>query len=472
MSATSLLSISGRPTAWEVTMSNRAERRKEPGNYANEQDKLTTIKRTTDTYRDRIELRVTEEEYYENKLGKSLGQITGPTPVTLSKEDAYKYGVETVVVQPKYTPPAGRIVQFRQTRVNEDLNQNIPIATSGGYAGGKIVASQCLQSFLQTLHTPLPQGPSMFDSPLAVQCSGMGRAGGGVVGGVAAIIDMVTQGIEMKDEVRKGRLREGIDAALLFTEAVGNLGESISVSANGFASLGVAATHVLAWTPPLAVASAFISLATIPYHMRGITRSGEILGDLQKSLDNNNDLQWLSKELSNPIKGDGEYYMRRQFGIINREKYAGIVKYIIENGKPETKQRMIGCLQERLKDRINSHRLAIVSAIIGVIGICIFFLCPPLVFLGLGIIGSGSLVSFARYVYDKYSVNALEKALDGLCSFDNIDQDWIRQHAAFAVPYMQTAKLEPTAVQMHDLHIRNKPQEEACHETNFECFAD
>ncbi len=434
---------------------------------------------------DRQPIHVTNKEYV------ATGRMRRPEEVT-ETQDAYEsYGLDNGSREVKWIiDPAPEepneftkfLARMRRTPVNARLNRNTPIVTRGGHAGVKLAQSQFFHKILAIFSdTPFQKSGSLFDSPLALKASGFGRAGGGFIGGCTAIYTMVEQGIEISNEIYKGRWAEGFDAALLFTEAMGTLGDSISVSASGLVSIGAVTAQAVMWASPLALASAFISLVTIPYHMHGIKQSEKILGGLQTSLAKltewkeeaslsdqttrkSNALKWLSDALSDPIKGDGAYYLRRHFGIINREKYAAIVKYICANGETEkgqkTQKEMIGCLQNRLSDRIKSHRLAIVSAMIGIIGVCVFFFAPPLIFLGLGIIGLAGLVSFVRFVYDKRSVNNLEDSLDRLCHFANIPTEWLEENAGFAMDVRRYAKSQAQAIEMHNFRPQQPTEQE------------
>jgi len=270
-------------------------------------------------------------------------------------------------------------------------------------------------------------------SPGAIKIAGGSKIAGGAIVGVAAIYNIAAEIIEICDEVKKGRTWEGVDAGLRLTEAIGNLGEAIATFGQGLAMVN-SSIGAVSWAPPLAIAGAVLSAVTIPLNIRGIIRTKEILDKLNDTNETKS-LNYLKDELLNAEKGDGDFFLKRHFEVINREKYGAQILHIInsdaankspaipDDKKATAKTEMLGALKERLTDKIVSHKLAIAAAVIGLVAVLILFfpvLGPIGMACGLALLGASSAISLTKFILDYRSVARLEKKLDELCPFDKI----------------------------------------------------
>lgn len=340
--------------------------------------------------------------------------------------------------------------RIRRTLYYSKTARHIPIYTQATIALIKSIQSRAIHRLFQAFTEAQNDHDSSNDwmaSRSFLKVAGPTRSIFAGIGGIIALYDVIAQSIELKDEIRKGRAVEGVDAALSIVKGVADLGDSIASFAMGLSMANPTQIPLsaISWAPPLAMISAVVSIASIALNYRGLTRSQQIAEQLERSAFQLRDdseaagaLQWLRDELTDSTNRDGEFYMRRHFEVINREKYAAQVLHIIDHHELADKQELVLALQNRIKDKIFSHKLAILSAIVGLIGITIIFFpfFAPVVW-GFGIVAASGLISMIKFVRDKRSVGRLEDTIDRLCSFESIaehDDDWIKLHAPFAQP--------------------------------------
>lgn len=272
----------------------------------------------------------------------------------------------------------------------------------------------------------------MARSPTIMKAGAGLKLGGGAVVGVSSIYGIIAESIEIVAEVKKGRVHESVDAGLRLVEAVGNLGESIASFTQGIAMLNPAIGAVL-WATPLGIASAALSSVSIAINVSDLLRSKKLSSKLDEKEEEV--LSYLEHELTNAKTGDADFFLKRNFEVINREKYSAQILHIIhskENIPDEAiplekhkvaKKEMIGALKDRIKDKITSHKLAIAAAVIGLIGVLLLFcpfLGPVILGLGLAFVLAASAISFGKYILEYRSVHRLEKKLDELCNFNAI----------------------------------------------------
>ena len=322
--------------------------------------------------------------------------------------------------------------KLRRTDLYKEIALSTPTAVKAGKTVISAAQSKTLQLFLKILGKE-NVGGSWASHPDFLYATGLGRIFGGNVAGIAAIVDLVTQIIELKDEIRKGRKAEGAIAGLQILEAISSIGDSIAVTAMGLESVGAIALNSVLWASPLSIVCAFTSLVTIPVHMLNIHKAKSIVSQLDGFLKPEGDssktsLQWLSQELTDENR-DGECYMSRHFGLFDRERSGARVQHIIKEGSEVQQGKLATALKDRLNIKISNHKLAILSAVVGIIGVAIIFFAAPVVggifSIGFAIIAVSGLLSFVRFLREKQSVNQLEKKLEELCDFDAIPDAWL-----------------------------------------------
>jgi hypothetical protein len=135
-------------------------------------------------------------------------------------------------------------------------------------------------------------------------------------------------------------------------------------------------------------------------------------------------LKTIEEELMDSTNKDGELFVSKHFGIINYEKYSAQILQIIRKGSLQDKAILHEELKERVKQKIDLHKLAILSAVVGFIGVMVLFfpIIGPTV-LGVGLIACAALISLIKYVEEKQSIKRLENVLNRLCKFEKIPHD-------------------------------------------------
>lgn len=316
--------------------------------------------------------------------------------------------------------------QARRSPITQEITLSTPTVLRGAKTAVSISQSKALQWFLAILGKQTTES-TWASHPKVLFGTGIGRVAGGNIAGIAAITDLITQIIELKDEIKKERAVEGAIALLQILEATSSIGDSIAVTAMGLETVGAIALNSVLWASPLSMVCAFTALVTIPVHMLNIHKTNKILDQLK----NTPDLGWLSKELNDTSK-DADYFLTRNFGILDREKAGSQVQYIIEKGSDSKREDLNDALQERLHTKISNHKLAILSAIIGIIGVSLIFFAAPVIggvfSVGFGIIALSGALSFLRFMRERQSVTKLEKRIGELCNYDTIPDSFLGKH--------------------------------------------
>lgn len=315
-------------------------------------------------------------------------------------------------------------VRMRQNAQYGYFARFTPIASSAGR--GAVYASQVFN------HIVLAFPNTFINTPMSESTKewlGKGRLAGISVGAPVALYNIISEAIEIYTQAKKGRLPEGVDAALRLTEQIAALGDTVASFANGLSIGGMVESSAVLWATPLGIVSAALGGISIAINARRIYASNQILG----KLDGYKPLDYLKEELENFDK-DGDFFLDRNFGIINREKYAAQILHIInfdpsnvdEKAIPirkhhSCKREMLNALKGRLQEKITNHKVAILGAIVGLLGVMILFfpvLGPAI--LGFTLLCLAAAIALYRYAKEVSSIHRLENTLDALCDFNQI----------------------------------------------------
>lgn len=330
----------------------------------------------------------------------------------------------------------------------------VPIIVESGKAFVNTIKSKTFMFTWQWLNNAFGRssGPDISKNPKIIKLCGTIRLFV-LVATVIAVYNIVAEAIEIKAEIAKKRWTEGTNAVLRMVDAVSTITDTVASFAMGLAMIKVVKAAQILWATPLAMVGAGLSVVSLALEWRGMKQSKEIQNRLQgpddvdaydnivtkKQLDEINRLPvpesvrrqdraltWLRAELIDSENRDGEFYLRRHFEIINREQYGSQILAIIDQKanleveilpvRQGKKMDLLKALQERISDKIWSHRVAIISVIVSLIGAALIF-CGPLSF-GLGFVVGGAFLGLARFITDRRSVGKLEKTIDTLCPFD------------------------------------------------------
>jgi hypothetical protein len=340
---------------------------------------------------------------------------------------------------------------MRNTRSFARLVRQSPLLVASFLFAGRIVQSDAISLIFSTLfRIGQRAGESVLSQPVWQRAIGGIRAAGifGTLVATYHIVDNIrniydeTINIEyfqnnpdLVPEKCSNRTRERTDAYLYLTHAVAWFIDSIATFTLALVQAGAIAKVAASWAPPTAIAAAILSPAIIWWNYRGIQRSKEIHGFLAKDLalleetskeTDNTPLSWLRWELGNKSRkegghGDGTFYLRRHFEIINREKYSKRIIDIMgtyDSSKSVSSTRnnkaLIIALQERLSKKIDSHKLMIVSAAIAMLGTILLFTGAGSILISFSILGFASFLGAAALWKDWRSVTKLEKEIDRL----------------------------------------------------------
>lgn len=312
------------------------------------------------------------------------------------------------------------------------LSHAVPVAIS--CAEGLVSSVEYANHMMQRMPTN-PSNTKDSSSGISLNTSqvkilGELRFGASVIAGIAAIVNIIGEGENISLEIKRGRTEEVITSAATMTYHIGLLGDAVASTANGLAMSGV--IHAVTWASPLAIASACASSIIIVVNLRAMKRSNELLTLLEGgySLQGKDMFRALEDELTDSKKKDGHYFLKKHFGIINYEKYSAQVLHVIRSGTANSKVALIESFKDRLRDKIACHKLAILSAIVGFIGIAILFfpvLGPAL--LAIGLLTCAALISFIRYIDEMKSIHTLQDRIDKICHFDAIPDNKIPHFA-------------------------------------------
>lgn len=248
-----------------------------------------------------------------------------------------------------------------------------------------------------------------------------------------AIGNIVSNAIELRNEIKKGRRFEQTNAVLEIVNQLAYLGDSIASFASGLATAGIVNGSAVLWATPLSIVSAALSGVTIAIQLRELKKTHEVLQGLLASTPDMS-LKWLKRQLLDTKKGDGDNFLSRHFSILHREKYAAQVLHIINSKSDDplekaipakerktAKLQLVEALRNRIKDKITSHKVTIVANIIGLIGVTLLLIpVPGLAIVGIGLVAISALLSFGKYLQEGLSVRRLEATIDRLCKYNLI----------------------------------------------------
>jgi hypothetical protein len=305
-----------------------------------------------------------------------------------------------------------------------ELSLFTPIVTSG--VQGTISIVQTVDALMQAMPNERRDVDSAHINIDAAKIELMGqfRVISNILTMPLAIASIIEESLNIRDETRKKRPNEVVDAGLRMLLTFSALGDNVASMTNGLSMAGI--TPAIAWATPLAIVSACFSTVIVVINWRAMKQSEKLLAMLEKTgkRDSLEALKALEEELLDSTNRDGELFANKQFGIINYEKYSAQIVQIIRKGTDRSKAALLGELQDRVKQKIDLHKLAILSAVIGFIGVMILFfpVIGPVV-LGVGLIACAALISLIRYVEEKQSIKRLENVIDRLCKFDRIPHD-------------------------------------------------
>lgn len=306
-----------------------------------------------------------------------------------------------------------------------ELSLFTPIITSG--VQGTISIVEYIDALMQAMPNERRrfEGTHGVDIDAAqVELMGQFRIVSNILTAPIAIVGIVEEILNIRDETRKKRLGEILDAGLRMLLAGSALGDNVSSIANGLSMAGI--TPVIAWATPLAIASACVSFVTVAIHLRGMQQSTQLFEVLDKTTqaDCLDALKTIEEELMDSTNRDGELFANKQFGIINYEKYSAQILQIIRKGSLQDKAILHAELKDRVKQKIDLHKLAIISAVVGFIGVIVLFfpVIGPTV-LGVGLIACAALISLIKYVEEKQSIKRLENVIDQICKFEKIPHE-------------------------------------------------
>jgi hypothetical protein len=281
------------------------------------------------------------------------------------------------------------------------------------------------------------QRVSNFNSPLVK----LGSAAVGAIGCTAAIYDIVGQAIEIKNECHKmkqhpDRKAELYDAILRIINAVGNLFDAVGTVMISLVHNHVISPLILTYASPLIFVGLALSIAQLILHIKEVHRGRQTLQKLENS-HKANDLEWLKNELIDWNRRDGEYYLYREFEVINREKYAAQVLAIIDSGDITQKNNLINAMKLRLNHKIKSHYLGLLNNLVNMVGLSILF-NTPFFQAANGILLTGAILSFIKNFSDALSTGHMEKKLDKIYNFqkviDSKGTDWLLKYVPSATP--------------------------------------
>lgn len=343
--------------------------------------------------------------------------------------------------------------KIRRTSEYEETQRYINIVSTAGSAA---VAISKLNTHITNI---LPKSTSKSDggffglsSEVVTRIGGQFKIGGGAISGLSGLVGFISSIRDIANESARGRTRETTDASLRLVESVSTMGASISSITQGLSMVQAIDVAALAWATPLGITSAALSVASLVLNVRGLIQTKEVRDVLD--LPQDQALQKIKEELENTKTGDGIYYATRYFDIVRREKYSAQILHIINSdSNPETydaaiqkdqkatvKAELHKALKSRVDDKIVSHKIAIIAAVICLVAVLTLF-CPfggPIFMaIGLALLGSSSALSLGKFIYDHLSIKKLVVKLDQLCDFNAIPD---HKMPAFARCLSQTMK--------------------------------
>lgn len=332
-------------------------------------------------------------------------------------------------------PKSSFASEFQRHSLTIAATRNIPIVTQAGLAVIYFSQTSAPSLIFQAIHPQSAGAGSVMNNPTLLHIAGRARILTAIEG-IVALGTIIAEAVEIDDQIRKGRTTERNDAILRLVEGVAYLGDSVSSVARGLGMSEMVSQSAVSWAPFLGIASFGLSSVSIVINARGWSQANGLLDQLNTREDERTytttltqqkeiiqeQLKTLREEIENKDgRHDGEYILQRHFEIIDRKKYAAKILRIIQNPHGEiplgSQVHLVKALKARLSDKITSHKLAILSAVVGLVAALILFF-PVLgpVMLGWGLAIAAVTLSFIKYYRDKNSVHRLEAEIDRICN--------------------------------------------------------
>ncbi len=192
------------------------------------------------------------------------------------------------------------------------------------------------------------------------------------------------------------------EAVLRLLEAFAWLSDSMATFLNGLQMLGTLAIQATNWVFALSLLAAFLSLATIALNIKNLYH----VRRLQHLMSNGENPAVILDNLL--MKSDAR--LNKAFDVNARRLRHQLVEVHQQSG--QIQQRAVEALKMRIKIKNFCHKLAIVSSVIALIGMSLFFI--PLAGPGYGMLAVAAGISAVKSLYERQAVRRLNIALGGL----------------------------------------------------------
>lgn len=264
---------------------------------------------------------------------------------------------------------------------------------------------------------------------------------------LSAPATVITLAKTMVNDIYKGDAEDRLNGALVIGAGVTDLLNQSSSVINGLQRLGTLANSAAAWTQPLGIATAALSVFAIIINARELHETNQYLketglgGYTQRDFAKGStdlvkaDTALVGKELSilHKLSGSGKAKLESHFGVDGKKLGAklesmkgqamfinGVARNALKNNKELPKgvtesanklSKEMGVLKERVKYKAFSQKLNILIGVIGLIASIIMLCCPPLLMAALTVAAILTLITIAKKVVDHIKTKNFEIAM-------------------------------------------------------------
>lgn len=208
-----------------------------------------------------------------------------------------------------------------------------------------------------------------------------------------------------------------VDAALDGIGYLGWAGDSLATSGFGAQSLGWL-QNVAVWTTPVAIVSAAFSAVTIVTESLSLREGSRLLSELENptgALDHDAHEDHSTAALTNLLYKN-DYCLHKHFRVDAAKLKTRISEVAIAATNYPTKestakaQTTLDALKDRIKSKNFSNKLAIIAAIVGLIGAIILFF-TPLGTIALALMAASYAISIIKFIFEYRASRKFEAVL-------------------------------------------------------------
>ena len=202
-------------------------------------------------------------------------------------------------------------------------------------------------------------------------------------------------------------LMQKVDAGIGLTTTLSELTEGAVYIAKGLEKFGAVTLGAIKWTTGVTIASVVLSSAVIFTHIRNWYKTHSFLKNADQQLHEKNDDYKKAVDSLVQEKKSGSYLNASKKQLESIKDYS---ENVADSSQLET---LYAKLRSRIKTKIFSHKLALVSAVVSLIA-TVILLATPLAPLAYAVMAVGALILIGKYIQERFNQSRFDHWVTGL----------------------------------------------------------